>query len=488
MLPLEWFSHRHSREHKKIRHDDHKLLATTKQIRISFTSRPITAWGGLCAILSRYLRQLDFADWVEHALPIVETSNHAKGVYPKVLALFITVLTGGERFAHARWWGHGIEVFRRAFQVPWLPPDASSITRCLNRLNSQSQVEQLAESARALVRKLLDWEKITADIVCLDSSVITRYGGQEGARRGYNPKKPGRPSHHPLFAFLGSGYVVNLWNRAGHCASAQGAVDFLQQTLLGLGSAFRLERLLADSGFYRLEFLQWLEERGHRYVIAAPVHRILQREIAHLENWIPVAEGIFVAEFSFQHQDEKWDKPRRYVATRQLVVLRPRATGKQLSLFEEHEELGGYRYSLMITNEETLTPLEVWRAYRHRPNCENVIKELRDDFGAAAFNTHNFWATEAVLILICVVFKNLLHYLNRNVIKTGSVLSRLKTLRGEHFIVGASLGMNGRRQVLRLGIPNPSRRAHFRALLGRLDSLPGCLNSNAIAMTTGPPS
>lgn len=35
-----------------------------------------------------------------------------------------------------------------------------------------------------------------------DSSVLTRYGEQEGAARGYNPSKPGRKSHHPLMAFV----------------------------------------------------------------------------------------------------------------------------------------------------------------------------------------------------------------------------------------------------------------------------------------------
>ncbi len=36
----------------------------------------------------------------------------------------------------------------------------------------------------------------------LDSTVMTRYGNQEGVVRGYNPTKPGRPSHYPLMAFV----------------------------------------------------------------------------------------------------------------------------------------------------------------------------------------------------------------------------------------------------------------------------------------------
>ena len=34
-----------------------------------------------------------------------------------------------------------------------------------------------------------------------DSSVVTLYGDQQGATKGYNPAKPGRDSRHPLFAF-----------------------------------------------------------------------------------------------------------------------------------------------------------------------------------------------------------------------------------------------------------------------------------------------
>ena len=43
-----------------------------------------------------------------------------------------------------------------------------------------------------------------AVMLLLDSHVAVRYGEkQAGAEKGYNPKKPGRRSHHPLMAFLG---------------------------------------------------------------------------------------------------------------------------------------------------------------------------------------------------------------------------------------------------------------------------------------------
>ena len=55
-------------------------------------------------------------------------------------------------------------------------------------------------------------DNLTVDFA---SSVLTRYGGQEGAKRGYNAQKPGRPSHHPLLAFVNA---CGSWRTSG-CAA-----------------------------------------------------------------------------------------------------------------------------------------------------------------------------------------------------------------------------------------------------------------------------
>jgi hypothetical protein len=47
------------------------------------------------------------------------------------------------------------------------------------------------------------FERIQFDnfILDCDSTVMTRYGEQEGVKKGYNPQKKGQKSHHPLIAF-----------------------------------------------------------------------------------------------------------------------------------------------------------------------------------------------------------------------------------------------------------------------------------------------
>jgi hypothetical protein len=54
----------------------------------------------------------------------------------------------------------------------------------------------------SLQQKFLSHVDVGALTIDIDSTVITRYGNQEGAKKGYNPKKMGRNSHHPLIAFI----------------------------------------------------------------------------------------------------------------------------------------------------------------------------------------------------------------------------------------------------------------------------------------------
>ena len=255
---------------------------------------------------------------------------------------------------------------------------------------------------------IIEWQGIKKDTLNLDSSVLIRYGNQEGAKRGYNPKKRGRPSHHPLLAFLGSGYVVNVWNRSGDSGTGQSAVSFFHQTRMVLGANFHINCVLCDSGFYEINFIEYLEHKHLSYIIAVPISPTIQREILQVKQWHTISKGVEIGEFNFQHSDPKWTKPRRYVVVRQSISKRPKALGKQPSLFKDLVDWSTYRISVTITNDSTSTPEEIWRHYRPRANDENVIKDLKEGYGFETFNVNNFWATEAVLTMIALVFHNLI--------------------------------------------------------------------------------
>ncbi len=81
----------------------------------------------------------------------------------------------------------------------------------------------------------------------------------------------------------------------------------------------------------------------------------------------------------------------------------------------------------MITNDCKSTPEEIWRQYRPRANDENVVKDLKEGYGFETFNVKNFWATEAVLMMIALVFHNLIVYPNRNILNPNRPQEQLKT-------------------------------------------------------------
>ena len=467
-------------KHKKVNYKNSNKGQYVNQVKIEFTSKPITAWGGICTLIGKYLEEINFRDWVEKQLPVKETSPNGRGIYEKVLGQFLTSLTGGYRFSHMQWWGHGAEAIKKSFGVEWLPKAPSSLTRFWRKIKNQGLSEDVGKASRQLTCKLLQKERIKEDNLNLDSSVCVRYGQQDGAKKGYNPKKHGRPSHHPLIAFIGSGYAVNLWNRSGNTNSSHQVVSFYEQTVKSLPEDFKVRRTLADSGFYKIGFIEYLEGQKRHYIIAAPISRILQKEILMLNKWETVKNGIEVSEFYFEHFDEKWTKARRYVVVRQEIHQRPKSTGKQLYLLKEFEETRSYRYSLMITNDEETEPVEIWREYRPRAKDENVIKDMKEGYGMAAFNMKNFWATEAVMIMNALVFHNLIHFLNRNILNPGRVIEQMKTLRMKYFILPAQLGSRSGMAVLRLGVQDKSLQGKIRYLLNKIAGFSFTLNCNAV--------
>jgi hypothetical protein len=103
--------------------------------------------------------------------------------------------------------------------------------------------------------------------VDLDSTVFCRYGQQQGSLRGYNPHKPGRPSHHRLVAFLAESRRL-LWAtlRSGNTGSANGSVEFMRQALRVLPPGHGIGLVRADVGFFEKRFLEHLEQGQLPYI------------------------------------------------------------------------------------------------------------------------------------------------------------------------------------------------------------------------------
>ena len=113
--------------------------------------------------------------------------------------------------------------------------------------------------------------------------MFCRYGDQAGSLKGHNPVKHGRPSHHPLVAWLSERRRL-LWAtlRAGHAGTANGAREFLAQALTMLPPGHRIGVVRADAGFFVTTFLEALElenARLKRLLAEALLEQAVTREV-----------------------------------------------------------------------------------------------------------------------------------------------------------------------------------------------------------------
>ena len=64
-------------------------------VQIALRQKPLTAGGGACSVVAKFLERIRFRDWVRAHVPVQERSPNAKGIDEQVLALLLTSLTGG---------------------------------------------------------------------------------------------------------------------------------------------------------------------------------------------------------------------------------------------------------------------------------------------------------------------------------------------------------------------------------------------------------
>ena len=435
---------------------------------MSFTGKMMTSYGGF-SLLAKLCEKIELHENLERIFPVTEISPNSKGVYSKLLKFGLTVIAGGKRFAHSVFLGDSDKIFKELFGVKKMVKSSTAITRLFNKvMNIEVASYFIKDLWEYIFDRIIPFDLIEEDYINFDSKVITRYGNQEGAKKGYNSKKKGRKSHHPQIAFMNENkYVVNFWNRDGSASSGNGIKSFLEETLDRINGRLKIKGCIGDTGFYKLNLIEYFEESTIPYILGVPFYQIIQKEIPKIKIWEEVTSGIELSEFQFQHKDEKWDRKRRYVIVRQEIDVKKDAKGKQLKLFEDDYEISKYRYSCYVTSMD-LSPVEIWRIYRTRAGDENIIKENTYDFGLEGFSLDNFYATEAAM-LIRILFYNIINFFRREILPAEETKSTLGTLRYKYFVIPALLGTDGHKSILRLGVKSKKMRSKIRWIINKID-------------------
>jgi len=408
-------------------------------LRVRFTDKPITGWGGL-VVISKWFWKVGVKEVVEETFGAFEPgSNRGYKPWELIISFIVAIYMGANRVAQIdllRW-----DAPVRGMFALTRVPSASSLLRFFRKFNLKHVSVLMPEWNRQMMERARGQFCASGETMDLDSSVFERYGEQEGSKKGYNPRKPGRPSHHPIFAVAaGAKWVLHLWLRGGDTVSASRAVDFIRETLNNKPQWLNISDVRADSGFFSGKVFDFLEELYIPYTIVARANSVVRECVMGITEWTELSTGIEIGETVYRAQD--WKKARRVVAVRQRLIERPKAQGK---LFPECH---AYRYQMFVTTRPDSAP-DVWRHYNKRADIENRIKEWKDDFFMRGFALKKFHATEATLWIVAMAF-NLTEWFRSTVMDKTAASSRLMTIRIKNFICGGWLGFENGHLVLRL--------------------------------------
>jgi hypothetical protein len=409
-------------------------LLSKERLIVRETQRAVTPFGGMVVFVS-FLQRIDLVGQIRSHMPIRWRSPNQIDPAATLIAFLVAVLVGARRFVHANWL-RGDRALHVLLGIKRFPSDDT--IRNLFRRFGMGEVHQL-------YGPLAEWQmqrlpqRADGYSLDLDSTVFERYGEQEGSLKGHNPRKHGRPSHHPLLAVLAEAhFLLHGWLRSGNCGPARGVVEFLKEALALWSQRQTIRVVRADSGFFDDELLSFLEERRLPYIVVARMTPWVQRAAQRVEQWQELDENYAVGEFRLQLCT--WKTQRRFVTVRERVRESRHSVGRKLI------DVPGYTFRIFVTS-QTQAAEEVWRDYKRRADVENRIAELKHDLGADGFCLQKFFATEAAFRAVLLVF-NLLAEFQR---AAGLPSYREPaTLRTQVLTCGAVLGRAGRRLVLHL--------------------------------------
>ena len=355
-----------------------------KKVELRETQRAVTPFGGL-GVFVEFLQQVGYREAVSQHLPFRLTSPNAIDPVETFTAFLLSVVAGARRFAHTSLLRADVALYA-LLGMKRFPVDDTirNLFKRFGQGNCQRffsglwswQLERLPECSLGYS---LD----------LDSAVFERYGHQQGALRGPNPRKHGRPSHHPLVAVLAEAhFLLHGWLRSGNCGTARGVVEFLKEALALLPRKYAIRVVRADAGFFEQQLLGFLEQRGSSYIIVARLTLWLKREAARVTAWRALDEHYAAGESHLQLFG--WDRPRRFVVIREQLRAERPSLGRRLL------DVPGYTFRVFVSN-LALPPEELWRDYHRRADMENRIAELKHDLGADDFCLQEFFCHRSSL-------------------------------------------------------------------------------------------
>src|SRR5882724_9709037 len=351
---------------------------------------------GQMAFFIEFLKTSGLFDaWVKEC-PLKFTSPNAPKKRDVLGTILLSVLSGHWRYAH-------ISAIRGDGVNPGLlgmekTASEDSVRRALKSMDAEESAAWLKKHLRASYEPLLE-EPWALDI---DTTVKPLYGHQQDATRGYNPGKPGRPSHAYHSSFIANlRMVLDVEVQAGNQTASSYAQPELWELLDGLPEPSRPAFLRGDCAWGTERAMEGAEQRTIAYLFklkqTANVKKLIDRLFGRNE-WLEAGQqwqGL-----ATELRLSGWTKTRRVVVLRRPLrqdegeaegaKKTKRKAAQQLALdLPEAMHLGvRYEYAVLVTSMQDEVR-SIAQHYRDRGDSENNFDELKNQWAWSGFTTHD---------------------------------------------------------------------------------------------------
>lgn len=349
--------------------------------------------------------------WIASA-PLHYSSPNAPRVEDVLGTLFLAALSGMRRYRH-------INALRADGVSPSLLGmtkivSDDSLTRALGAMDEVAADQWLADQFDHLCAPL----QTTPWILDIDTTIKPIYGHQEGATLGYNPHKPGRPSHaYHSYLMSELRLVLDVAVSPGREMASKHALPGLESVLDRCGAtrvadatdatvitditdtltpSTRPRLVRGDCGFGNEATLELCESRNVDYLFrlrqSANVKKLITR-LFHKDGWQPADCGYEAYEATLKLVG--WTRERRVVVLRRRVrdkhgciAVANEATG-QLSFLDDNDPIKLYEHVVLVTSlgREGYELRTIAQLYRDRADCENGFDELKNQWGWTGFTS-----------------------------------------------------------------------------------------------------
>lgn len=351
-----------------------------------------------------------FERWAE-SCPLGYSSNNAPEVRDILGTWMLSILDGQRRYAHIT-----------GLRGDAVAPEILGMTRIISDESLRRALKHLApcvDDARsdedraereAQVAKSTAWmdaalkdshrEALGTDwILDGDTTVKVLYGHQAGAEIGYNPSKPGRPSHSIHTYWIANvRLVLDAEVQEGTSTAAKYSLPRLIHLLTTLPAVQRPRLVRGDNAFGNEPVMVQLEEIDQAYLFklrqTAGVKRLIER-LWSRHDWQDVGQGDQAVETELKLTG--WSRARRVVVLRRAIkgtLVAEKGKGKRakrqesLQFVDPLQPVKIWEYTVLITN--AAYDLEaIGQLYRDRADCENGFDELKNQWGWGGYTTQD---------------------------------------------------------------------------------------------------